>query len=147
MSILKGESQESGSEKSLEEIKAEEVMRDDQKELSEQREKMIEGLRAMGKEGYIEIEINSSNEGGMFTGDISGHNLEISYIPENEEQIFFGKVDGTTINPEIAQKLWVKYSGIAVDRTLNTRVGNKNIDEIASQAARDREAIIVKDLL
>ena len=133
MSIFKrNESREPTGEKSPEEIEAEEC----RAELSRQQKKMIEGLTAMGKKGYIKT------NGFSIEGEINGHKLKI--FPPKGGICEGGKVDDKSISSEEAMSLWGKYSPIAMGSLLMARVGD--LDRKERTKDRDKERAL-EDLL
>jgi len=113
-----------GYQPSKEEVeKAEGIMIESQKVLSQRREESSKKLNELGVDGYLEY--NSNKEGSRYDelpenvyGMINGHRIDVKLKINNVDKITGGssiRVDGVNLSEDAAQKFVEKYRDAIIE--------------------------------
>lgn len=106
--------------------KAKEQMTSTEKDLTSDREAMMEALEKAGQTGYIEL---IQGEGtGKIVGAINGASLEL-----NSPNYADSKLDGCSLPEDVAKRLFVQYQNIAID--------SKKVETVKNVGKKNQEAL------
>ena len=117
-----------------------------QEELTENREKMVKGLEAMGKSGYVYKDPSGGGGYGAMKGEINGVKFKI----DSDGGFIFTNNTAMRMENNVRKAVYEKYKPIAIDKIhegAGIITGNEDIKEHDIKIQRKKLDEFIKELL